>query len=251
MDRSLVEGTLPIPGIHFPEQTAGAGREPYLPEGITTTCSAGADPAVRWMYVATLPASGSDRDSLLLKSLLTVDAGFWPLVQRVEGRLDEVSAGPDDLVRELRDAVGLPMESLANAVGVSRRTPYNWIETGQARPELRARLAELAEILRPLCAAWTKRQVDSWLHSGSPSPLKSLEQRDFGALRSAVAGALGSSSVRKARRLSGTAVGVDAAIDALSAEETAAVLRSLSERSHRTLSASAWQPRELTDSEAQ
>jgi hypothetical protein len=246
LDSQVIAGTLPIPGIHFPEATAPADAPDWSSELVeTVTRPTGHTHVVGHSSLPTFAATLSDWDRVILVWLPVAEHIFWRPDTLALSFEDE---RPDVLLRELKDLTGLPMEGLAKAIGVSRRTTYKWVQTRQAKPEHRTKLLELAEVFRPL-SLWSRLRIQTWLRSGERSPLESLSKGDISAVRTAVAKALTSPNppIRHARRARVGQLEADS-VDSLTPMEVMRAFASLS-TSRPARASHSWQPRELSDTD--
>lgn len=152
-------------------------------------------------------------------------------------------------IDELRSSTGLGMQELAEALGLSRRTLYFWLERGAASPEGEQRLAGVRFALEPLTrSSWEPAQRRRWLVEGDPAPAALLAAGDYDSVREqAEAEIRRRSQVRQARRLepeSQLAAEV-ADVDELDEVARSVALAAFSRARQRT-STKSWVPPEVT-----
>lgn len=97
---------------------------------------------------------------------------------------------PRDAHAELRllsDWTRLPVEPLAELVGASRRTIYNWLAGKPIGEDAQARILRLRDLLTPVAESRDPSLVRSWLLHGDPSPATLAAQERWRELERLVA----------------------------------------------------------------
>jgi hypothetical protein len=87
-----------------------------------------------------------------------------------------------DAVHAMMELFGIPMVAVASASGIGRTTPLHWQRTGSVpRPSTVSQLWRLFGLGTGLKTVLGVAGTQSWLRSGSPSPLLLLERGDTDA----------------------------------------------------------------------
>jgi hypothetical protein len=123
---------------------------------------------------------------------------------------DEEGLKDNNLPKMLHEISGLPVETLAELIGVSRNAYYKWLRSGGVKPEHVAQLTKLLDTFQTL-RNLRLPHLQSFLESDGPSgkPLALLASGEIHAviglaLRSASQQKVSSKITEEARQVSGT-----------------------------------------------
>ena len=184
------------------------------------------------------------------RTLLNQPSHDWPhafLVATAPAPMRRLEAPERPATLVLRDLMrwtGGSAELVAETLGVSRRSIYNWLKGRPVRPEFATRAERLQLVLAPLREDWHPEALSDWLQAGTPSPAELAGQERWAEFEERVRDAL--------RPLGPLRPQPDAA-DAARPEPwpAAALLAVLDEFNSPPPSPgrkTAWRPRELTGS---
>lgn len=144
-------------------------------------------------------------------------------------------------LRWLAETTRLPVEQLAELVGASRRTVYNWLSGRSIGEEARARIFRLRDALEPISQTRDSTLVRSWLAQGNPSSFQLAASEQWAELAA------------RAQRDISPLPSSDEALEDLHAQpaETPAVLRAALVAFSTALEQPSpqrpgWKPREIT-----
>jgi AcrR family transcriptional regulator len=145
---------------------------------------------------------------------------------------------PAMALRELMRVTGGSADLVAETLGASRRSVYNWLKGKPVRDEFAARATRVQHLLRPLREEWHPDALSAWLEKGDPSPAKLAAAERWLELQQLIATAL--------RPLS--PMPEPPASDEPQAWSAEAMTSALEEfrRPMRPIERREWEPRELT-----
>jgi hypothetical protein len=86
------------------------------------------------------------------------------------------------VLRELMRSTGGSAELVAETLGASRRSVYNWLKGKPVRPEFALRAERLHSVLAPLRDEWHPDALSGWLQTGDPSPAEIAAQERWADL---------------------------------------------------------------------
>ena len=148
------------------------------------------------------------------------------------------------VLRDLMRATGGSAEMLADALGASRRSVYNWLKGKPVRAEFAMRAERLHLVLSPLRESWHPAALSDWLQAGEPPPMELGAQERWAELEERVQNA-----VRPVRphpdAEEAAAVGTP---ESWSVDALRAVLDEFMSPPPAPPRTTAWRPRELTGS---
>ncbi|MGB0095611.1 MAG: hypothetical protein WBP81_24115 [Solirubrobacteraceae bacterium] len=95
------------------------------------------------------------------------------------------------VLRDLVRTTGGSAELVAETLGASRRSIYNWLKGKPVRSEFATRAERLQLVLNPLREDWHPQALSGWLQAGAPSPAELAAQERWVELEERVRDALG------------------------------------------------------------
>jgi hypothetical protein len=148
------------------------------------------------------------------------------------------------ILRDLVRSTGGSAELVAETLGASRRSIYNWLKGKPVRSEFATRAQRLQLVLAPLRDAWHPEALSDWLQAGDPSPAELAAHEQWVELGERVRDAL-----QPLRPLEATdeAIATGPA-EAWPASALRAVLQEFNSAPPAPARKTAWRPRELTGS---
>ena len=113
-------------------------------------------------------------------------AGAAALPNSAPTRLQPIVA-----LHDLMRTTGGSADLVAETLGASRRSVYNWLKGKPVRDEFAVRATRLQQLLRPMREEWHPEALSAWLNDGDPSPAQlaaadqwlELQERVRAALR--------------------------------------------------------------------
>lgn len=146
-------------------------------------------------------------------------------------------------LRLLSEWTRLPVESLGELVGASRRTIYNWLAGKPIGKDAQARILRLRDLLTPVAETRDPSLVRSWLLHGDPSPASLAAHEHWRELERLVA--IEVKPLQPASEIDGALEGEPAYADSPGVL-TAALLAFASPPARVRQPSCDWQPREVT-----
>jgi transcriptional regulator with XRE-family HTH domain len=173
---------------------------------------------------------------------------FIPRVgqNRLLPRIAEPSAAETSArvpLETLRTRARLSVDELAELLGASRRSIYNWLDDRMPAPEMMSRITRVLEVLEPVIASRHPARVRQWLLAGPEPPATLVSSDRFSDLAALVAA--DTAPLVSVDTLPPRLADDD---DVLGPETLAALWPSLERRAARIGDSerSPWRPRELT-----
>ena len=94
------------------------------------------------------------------------------------------------VLRDLLRSTGGSAELVAETLGASRRSIYNWLKGKPVRSEFATRAERLQLVLAPLREDWHPEALSDWLQAGDPSPAELAAREQWVELEERVRAAL-------------------------------------------------------------
>lgn len=149
------------------------------------------------------------------------------------------------MLRELLRWVGGSAELVAQSLGASRRSVYNWLKGKPVRAEFGARVARLQLVLEPLGEDWHPDAIAEWLRSGDPAPSELAANERWSELEERVRAAVRPIPPQAAEK---EAISDSISYETWPAEALSAALVEFNSPPPARARTTDWQPREFTGS---
>lgn len=123
-------------------------------------------------HLAGPSSSPSAHVSMLSTSWVPVEGSSWTVTAA------EPAQSVAALLADILGLTGMTREELAAALGVGRRTIYNWLGGQPASRAGQDKLTELANLLAP-ARRWDESSVSRWMRMGYPEPRRLLVEGNW------------------------------------------------------------------------